>query len=211
MPTSVKGLVLYDKNKEKFTIILNCLFDFATLRKTLRHELLHIFRNDFLSIKRASQIEFETHLGVNMKKTLLSLIIFLIMATAAHATATAEIQNCDVKTYKDFIVRKYMTNGFRVQFPNEYSLVASKTLDSKAAVLLLRMTGGIRLNNNVEYQTNYNFIQNGSNILVQLTLSAITDGGTGVQRVVPMNTNQEINELNAINAEFIGNLNNDKK
>lgn len=146
-----------------------------------------------------------------MKKILLSLIIFLIAATAAHATATAEIQNCDVKTYKDFIVRKYMTNGFRVQFPNEYSLVASKTLDSKAAVLLLRMTGGIRLNNNVEYQTNYNFIQNGSNILVQLTLSAITDGGTGVQRVVPMNTNQEINELNAINAEFIGNLNNDKK
>lgn len=61
MPNSVKGLVVYDEEKQVFTIFLNCNFDFATLRKTLRHELLHIFRNDFLSRKSVNEIEFETH------------------------------------------------------------------------------------------------------------------------------------------------------
>lgn len=61
LPQSVKGLVLYDKDKEKFTILLNCFFDFQILRKTLRHELLHIFRNDFFSGKSVRTIELETH------------------------------------------------------------------------------------------------------------------------------------------------------
>lgn len=146
-----------------------------------------------------------------MKKILLSLIMFLIAATASHATATAEIQNCDVKTYKDFIVRRYMTSGFQVQFPNDYSIIAAKTLDSKAAILFLKMASGTRLNKQAEYQANFNIIQNRKNILVQLTLSAITDKGTSFQRIYSMSANQEINELNAINAEFIGNLKNDKE
>lgn len=146
-----------------------------------------------------------------MKKILLSLFIFLTFTTAAQATATAEIQNCDIKTYKEFIIQRYMTNGFQVQVPNDFSIVATKKLDSKAAILFLKMTSGTRLNKRVEYQTNFNIIKKGENILVQLTLAAITDSGTTFQKIYSMNTNQEINELNAVNAEFIGNLNNDKK
>lgn len=146
-----------------------------------------------------------------MKKILLSLFIFLFFANTAHATATAEIRNCDVKTYKEFIIQRYMTNGFQVQIPNDFSVIATKMLDSKAAILFLKMASGTRLNKRAEYQANFNIVKNGENILVQLTLATITDGGTNFQRVYSMNANQEINELNAVNAEFIGNLNNVKK
>ena len=73
------------------------------------------------------------------------------------------------------------------------------------------MASRTRLNKQAEYQANFNIIQNRKNILVQLTLSAITDKGTSFQRIYSMSANQEINELNAINAEFIGNLKNDKE
>lgn len=146
-----------------------------------------------------------------MKKILLSLIMFLIAATAAHATATAEIQNCDVKTYKDFIVRKYMTNGFRVQFPNEYSLVTSKEISGAGTKMLMKMVAGTRTNNRLEAQANYNFIQSGKNVLVQLTIVSVSDSGTTFQKIRNASPQQEINELNAVNAEFIGNLKNDKK
>lgn len=146
-----------------------------------------------------------------MKKIFLSLILFLTAVTAAHATATAEIQNCDVKTYKDFIIRKYMTNGFRVQFPNEYSLVASKEISGAGTKMLMKMVAGTRTNNRLEAQANYNFIQSGKNVLVQLTIVSVSDSGTTFQKIRNTSPQQEINELNAVNAEFIGNLKNDKK
>lgn len=141
-----------------------------------------------------------------MKKILLSLILFLTVATAAHATATAEIQNCDVKAYKDFIVRKYMTSGFRVQFPNEYSLVASKEVSGAGTKMFMKMVAGTRTNNRLEAQANYNFIQSGKNVLVQLTIVSVADSGTAFQKIRNASPQQEINELNAVNAEFIGAL-----
>lgn len=146
-----------------------------------------------------------------MKKILLSLILFLTATTVAHATATAEIQNCDVKIYKDFIVRKYMTNGFRVQFPNEYSLVASKEISGAGTKMLMKMVAGTQTNNRLEAQANYNFIQSGKNVLVQLTIVSVSDSGTVFQKIRNASPQQEINELNAVNSEFIGNLKNDKK
>ena len=63
----------------------------------------------------------------------------------------------------------------------------------------------------VEVQANYNFIQNGSNILVQLTILSVSDPGTVLQKIRTIDAQQEVNELNSVNADFIGNINNEKK
>lgn len=146
-----------------------------------------------------------------MKKILLLLVLIFSFGTAAHATATAEIQNCDVKTYKDFIVRRYMTNGFRVQVPNDNSMTASKEITNNGTKFLLKMLDGARTHDRVEVQANYNFIQNGSNILVQLTILSVSDPGTVLQKIRTIDAQQEVNELNSANADFIGNINNEKK
>lgn len=146
-----------------------------------------------------------------MKKILLLLFILLGFETAAFATATAELQNCDVKTYKDFIVRRYMTNGFRVQLPNENSMIASKDIAGTGTKLMMKMLDGTRRNNRIEVQANYNFIQNGSNVLVQLTILSVSDPGTMLQKIRNANPQQEVNELNAVNNDFIGTISTNDK
>ena len=146
-----------------------------------------------------------------MKKILILLFLIFSFETAAFATATAELQNCDVKTYKDFIVRRYMTNGFRVQFPNENSMIASKDIAGTGTKLMMKMLDGTRRNNRIEVQANYNFIQNGSNVLVQLTILSVSDPGTMLQKIRNANPQQEVNELNAVNNDFIGTISTNDK
>ena len=130
---------------------------------------------------------------------------------AANATATAEIQNCSVKDYKEYIARRYMTHGFAVQFPNDYSITATKEINNTGTRILMKMLDGAKTNNRMETVFNYNFIQNGSNILTQLTITAVSDSGTVMQKITNIDSQIEVNELNAVNNDFIGTLNSNDK
>jgi len=147
-----------------------------------------------------------------MKKTIITILIILFISTAAHATATATLQNVDVKAYKDFLLQRYVVrSGFSVQIPNEYTIIFSKTIDHKGMMLLLRTFGGDKVGNNVVFQANYTIIPCGTNITVQLSTNAIQAQGSMYHKVVSLGTQQEINELNSVNNEFIGIVNSEKK
>jgi len=144
-------------------------------------------------------------------KKLFTLLLFLAIGTAAHATATATLQNVDVKAYKDFLLQRYVVrNGCSVQIPNEYTVIFSKSMDNKGMMLLLRTLNGARIGNNAMFQQTFTIIPSGTNLAVQLSINAITAPGTLYQKVVSLGTDQEINELNSVNNEFIGLINNEK-
>ena len=59
LPLSVKGFTLYDSCDDYYTIVINCKYSFESMRKTFLHELKHIIRDDFHSLKTVAQIESE--------------------------------------------------------------------------------------------------------------------------------------------------------
>lgn len=146
-----------------------------------------------------------------MKKLFITILILLSIGAAAHATATATLQNVDMKIYKDFLLQRYVVrNGCSVQIPNEYTIVFSKVMDNKGMMLLLRSLNGTRTGNNPIFQQTFTIIPGGTNITVQLSINAITSPGSLYQKTVSLGTEQEISELNSVNNEFIGLINNEK-
>lgn len=140
-----------------------------------------------------------------MKKIFFLIVIALCINTSAYATATAELQNCKAQNYKEYIIRHYMTSGFAVQIHNDYSLTAVREINDTKTKILMKMIDGAKTNNRMEFQYNYNIIQNGSNTLVQLTITAVSDSGTVMQRITNIDPKNEVAELNAVNSNFIGN------
>lgn len=61
MPYSIKGFTTYDSADDFYTIVLNCRLGYESMKKTLRHELKHIFNNDFYSNNNIEEIEINTH------------------------------------------------------------------------------------------------------------------------------------------------------
>lgn len=61
MPYSIKGFTTYDAADDYYTIVLNCRFDYDSIRRTFRHELKHIYRDDFYSRQSIDEIELKTH------------------------------------------------------------------------------------------------------------------------------------------------------
>ena len=61
LPLSVKGFTLYDSVDDYYTIVINCKYSFASMQKTLLHELKHIFNDDFHSLQTVAEIELNSH------------------------------------------------------------------------------------------------------------------------------------------------------
>lgn len=61
LPLKIKGFTLYDSADDFYTIVINCKYSFASMQKTLLHELKHIFNDDFHSLQTVAEIEINSH------------------------------------------------------------------------------------------------------------------------------------------------------
>lgn len=61
LPLKIKGFTLYDSTDDFYTIVINCKYSFASMQKTLLHELKHIFNDDFHSLQTVAEIEINSH------------------------------------------------------------------------------------------------------------------------------------------------------
>lgn len=61
MPISVRGFTLFNSKNSIYQIILNCKNSYKSMLRTLFHELLHIFNDDFNHQHDVNTIEIDTH------------------------------------------------------------------------------------------------------------------------------------------------------
>lgn len=139
-----------------------------------------------------------------MKKLLLLVAVAGMLVQPCFATATLEIQNYSAKDLKDLLVRYYIKQGLGVNVVNDYSIVATKVYTGALGVAMASGVYGSKVNMHPELRYNYKFVQNGKNVLLQLTMMQVNDAGTAFQKVTYFKPTEEINTLNSINTLISG-------
>lgn len=142
-----------------------------------------------------------------MKKFVVLFVLFLL-CSPAFATATAELQNCSSKAYKDFALQHYMRQGFVLQSVNDYSVTFSK-IDNSAKGSILAHVSGAKIAQFPEIQVILNTVQNGNNLIVQFSVFTLIDKGTAFQKQIALSPKMEVAELNNLNNLFLGSLKNE--
>lgn len=142
-----------------------------------------------------------------MKKFVVLFVLFLL-CSPAFATATAELQNCSSKNYKDFALQHYMRQGFVLQSVNDYSVTFSK-IDNSAKGSILAHASGAKIAQFPEIQVILNTVQNGKNLIVQFSVFTLIDKGTAFQKQIALSPKVEVAELNNLNSLFLGSLKNE--
>lgn len=139
-----------------------------------------------------------------MKKCLFIFLISILLIQPCFATATIEVKNYTTKDIKELLVRYYIKQGLGVNVINDYSIVATKVYNSTLGVAMSSAVYGSKVNMYPELRYNYNFVQNGKNVLIQLTMLQVNDAGTAFQKSIYFKPSEEIKTLNNLNAIISG-------
>lgn len=139
-----------------------------------------------------------------MKRFLFVLLVFLYILTpvcqAADNWWSVEVKSIDKKVVMETIIADYLNMGWQIKSSSDYQLIFRRDVDDFWGQVLY----GSRFNTTPEVRTQFNFIQQGSDVKITAEAKIVTNPNSGFEHYTSYTGDVVPNYLNSLRSYFNG-------